>query len=98
MNWVIIVAILIIVVMFFKAHEVRHKFFALLIIVLLLFFLVTFAQVALIPGVDFDSFDGVVSAGKIYFNWLGYALGNVRFITGNAVKLDWGFNITNFTK
>lgn len=99
MNWILIIVILVLVVLFFKAHEVRHKFFAMLIIVLVLVFLVTFAKVVLQPGVDFSSLEGIVSAGGIYFDWLGHALGNVKTITGNAVKLDWTFiNATNATR
>lgn len=89
MNWILIAAVLVLVVLFFKAHEVRHKVFAMLMIVLVLFFLVTFTQVAVQPGVSFSSFEGITSAGKIYFAWLGQAFGNAKAITGDAVKMDW---------
>ncbi len=98
MNWILIVVVLGLVVLFFKAHEVRHRFFAMAIILLVLFFLVTFASVALQPGVDFKTFEGVTSAGKVYLAWLGHAFGNVKSITGNAVALDWAPNATNVTR
>lgn len=94
-SWILLGALVVLVVLLFKAKEIRHKFGSVAIIAVLIFFIFTFSQVATQDGVDFKSFDGIMSAGKIYFKWLGTVFSNLVTITGNAVKLDWGFNFTN---
>lgn len=94
-SWLLLAIVVVLVFLLFKAKEVRHKVASIVIIVLLIFFIFTFSQIATRPGVDFKSFDGILGAGKIYFQWLGHVLHNLGSLTGNAIRLDWGFNMTN---
>jgi len=74
------------------AHEFKgfkHKFTAILLIALIIFGY--FSVVAAFKGKDVDlkSSQGIKSAGKMYFIWLGSAFSNFKVITANAVKMDW---------
>lgn len=97
-NWVIIVAILIAVVVFFKMGNARQSVTNFLTVGLLLFFLLTFGYVTTVTDADFTSFDGIVEGLRFYFSWLANLGRNAWSITGNAINMDWGTNITNFTK
>lgn len=98
MNWLLISVILVLVFFLLKSKEVKHKFASVLIIVLLLFFIVSFSQVISKPGVNFSTIAGMANAGKLYFFWLKNVFYNVARLTGNAVHMDWGANLTNFSR
>ncbi|MBU3907310.1 MAG: hypothetical protein KKA64_03610 [Nanoarchaeota archaeon] len=73
----------------------RHKFFAIFLILLILFFYVTFSYTIKGKNVDLRTAPGVVNAVKIYFSWLVSASMNVKAITTNAIKMNWGGNQTS---
>lgn len=87
---VLIVGVFVLLIWFFLVfRRARHKFFSHFLLVLLIFLFITFAISIRGSDVSFKTSSGVLSAGKIYFNWLGSAFGNVKSITGYATKLDW---------
>jgi ABC-type polysaccharide/polyol phosphate export permease len=98
MNWLLIGAVLVLLFVIFKSKEIRHKFSSIFIIVIVLFLIFSFSQVVSKPGVNFSSVAGMLNACKIYFLWLKTVVGNLGQITGNAVKLDWSANLTNFSR
>lgn len=95
MNWWIIAILVILVVIVLKFKEVRHKLGFLIVLALLLFFAVTAFSVYKTHEVDLKTFDGVVTAGKIYVAWLGGVFQNFKGITGYAAKQDWKINNTS---
>lgn len=42
--------------------------------------------------IDFKSIHGWSKASNLYFAWLGSFFKNVKSITSNAIKMDWGGN------
>ncbi len=91
-SWIIIGILIVVFLLVLKARHVKHRFFALVLVLLIIF--VYFTSTSLLSGKDinFKTFEGWVSAGKIYFSWLGHALGNAKIIIGNAIKMDWASN------
>jgi hypothetical protein len=94
MNWWLIAVLVLIGFLFFKYKENRHKFGLIAIILLLLFLVLSFGQLYFSNNMDLSTFDGIVSAGKVYVAWLGGAAGNVANIGGYAIKQDWQTNTT----
>jgi hypothetical protein len=102
LSWWVITVLVVLIFIVIKFKELRHKFSFILIVALLLFVVLSFGKVYSEKKVDLNSLDGVVSAGKLYFSWLGNAFTNLKGISGYAVKQNWGIaensantNITN---
>jgi len=92
---VIVIGILIaLVYLFFKAKYVQHKLYSVIIIAFLLFFYVSGARVVSENEVNLSTFDGVVTAVRLYFGWLGHVFTNTKVIVGNAFKMNWAGNST----
>jgi len=91
---VLVFLVLLLVLLFLKAKTMQHKTYAILITVMLIFFYVTGSKIIAENNVDLKTFDGMVTAGKLYFSWLGHVLQNTKVLIGNAVKMDWRGNIT----
>ena len=85
----LVVLVIVVIYVFIEMRRARHKMFAYFLIGLILFFFVTGWYVFKDKEVNFDSFKGVMDAGKIYFSWIGGAFGNLKSITTNAIKMDW---------
>jgi hypothetical protein len=64
----------------------KHKFLAVLLIGVILFFYFSAITVFKDKQVDLKSASGIADAFKIYFSWLGSAIGNVQTFTANIVK------------
>ena len=87
---ILIISILIIAIwMFVELKRARHKMFAIFLILLILFSYISFNLVLAGKNINYGSIDGIKEAGGIYFAWLGSVFGNVKTITGNAIKMDW---------
>ena len=93
-NWLVIVVFILVLLWFFKARHMKNKVYAIAVVLMLLFFYTTFSNVINDNQIDVKSFDGVISAGKLYFSWLGNAIKNIAVIGGNVVKMDWAGNTT----
>ncbi|MEI6731917.1 MAG: hypothetical protein WCK90_04525 [archaeon] len=93
MNWGLIIVIAVVVVIIFvimKFKELRHKAGFLVVLFLLLFLGLTFANIYFKSNVDIKTFDGVMTAGKLYFSWLGQVANNIGDVTGYVINQDWG--------
>jgi len=99
--WVITILIVLIFVVI-KFKEIRHKFSFLFIVFLLLLLVFSLSFAYSQENVDLSSLDGVISAGKIYFSFLGGIFDKTRSITGYAIeeysKVTDNSTITNITK
>ncbi len=93
-NWVVIAILVFLVLLFLKAKTMQHKAYAILITIMLIFFYLTGAKIIAENNVDIKTFNGIVTAGELYFSWLGHVLQNTKVLVGNAVKMDWKGNIT----
>ena len=97
MNWWLIAIIVVGGLLLLRFKEVRHRFGLMVTLILIIFFVASVGQLYATHNLDLSSFDGIVSAGKVYFSWLGNALGNTLKVTSYVVKQDWSVNSTNFT-
>jgi amino acid permease len=93
-TWLLIAAFIFILLLVFKAKEVRHKMEFLIVALLCLFLIFSFLQIYKTHKVNLKTFNGVVTAGKLYVAWLGQMFHNLADITGYAVHRDWSFNST----
>lgn len=94
-TWIIIAALIVLILVFFKMRYLKHRFFAILIVIVIIFLYLTFTNVIVKKGVDLKSFNGVITAGKVYLSWLWQAGLNVKNVIGNAIKMDWAGNTTS---
>jgi glucan phosphoethanolaminetransferase (alkaline phosphatase superfamily) len=91
-TWILIAVALIAVIIVSKVihfRHIKHRISAILIILLVVFLYATFTAVIRSNNLDIKSVSGILSAGKVYFSWLVQAVGNIKSLTGNAIKMDW---------
>ena len=93
-GWVLVITVLVVLFLLFKFKAMRHKIGLVVSISLLVFFFVSFGQLYFTHDLDLSTFDGVLSAGKIYFSWLGSFTGNVVKVSTYAVKQNWELNVS----
>ncbi|MFH1151604.1 MAG: hypothetical protein ABIJ14_01785 [Nanoarchaeota archaeon] len=88
-----VVAILVIVIwVTIELKRLKHKVVAILLIALILFSYISATIIFRGQNIDFKTTPGVIKASKLYFYWLGSLFGNLKSITTNAIKMDWGVN------
>jgi len=85
---VLILAIWVII----EIKRLKHKLFAIGLIALILFTYVSFSVTIKNQEIDFKTASGLTKATKLYFIWLGSTFSNMRTITSNAIKMNWGVN------
>jgi hypothetical protein len=94
-NWLIIgIGILAVIVVTKVIHfrHLKHRITALFLILLLLFAYLSFSSIVRSNSIDLKTVSGVLTAGKLYFSWLGATFINIKTLTGNAINMDWGPN------
>lgn len=86
----IVIAVLVVAIwLIIEAKRMKHKVVAILLIALIIFTYISFAVVIKNNGLDLKTTSGWMSAGKLYFSWLGGIFTNVKSITSYAFKQDW---------
>lgn len=92
---VLIISVLVIAIwVVIEIKRLKHKLFAIFLIGLILFAYLSFTFSLRGQDIDIKTIPGVIEASKLYFSWLGSAFGNIKSITINAIKMDWGANKT----
>ncbi len=76
--------------LFVKFRYIKHKMSWILILAGVFFLYMTFMVSIAGHDVNLTSIEGLEESGKIYLTWMGNAFENVKTLTTNAVKLDWG--------
>jgi hypothetical protein len=85
-----IIAVLIVVaVVLIKMNHFRHKMTIIAVLVFALFLYSTVTIVHKANEFDLTTTEGVFDALKVYLGWLGNGFGNLKTLTGNAIKMDW---------
>jgi len=93
-NFIILGALVLLLLVFLRAKGTKHKIYSVLVILLLIFLYTTSSKVISEHNLNIKTFDGMISAGKFYFSWLGQAFQNSKVLVGNAIKMDWAVNST----
>ena len=86
---IVVVVFIVLAVILIKMNHFRHKMFIIVLLVFVLFLYSTVMVVNKANEFDLTSTDGFIDAFKIYLGWLGNGFGNIKTLTGNAVKMDW---------
>jgi hypothetical protein len=94
LEWIIIGVMIVIALFVLRVKHFKHRFYVIFLIILIVFFYVSVSRVVSENSLNLRTFDGLMSAGKIYFSWLVHAAGNVKTISGNVINLDWKGNLT----
>lgn len=90
---VLVISVLIIAIwIIIEVKRLKHKLFAIFLIGLILFAYLSFTFSLRGQDIDFKTVPGMIEASKIYFSWIGSAFSNMKSITSNAIKMDWGIN------
>ena len=89
---VAIVALIIIIWISIELQRFRHKLYAYFLIGAIIFLALSFSLVTNKYHLDYSSPSGVLTAGKIYFTWIGSFFHNIKALTSYAIKLKWGMN------
>ena len=88
---VAIIAVLVVAaVVLIKVNHFRHKMTIVALLVFALFLYSTAIVVNKTNELDLTTTEGVFDAVKVYLGWLGNGFGNLKTLTGNAIKMDWG--------
>jgi hypothetical protein len=97
-SWIYLLGFVIIAgLVLIKFTDVKHRIKFYLVTILLTFGILSTGYVYLTNDIQLNTFDGWLSAGKAYFNFLAAFGDNLIKISGYAVQQDWGANVTNAT-
>lgn len=89
------IAALVLAVWFlFGFKRFKHRLLAIFLIVLILFSFFSFSVAFKGEEISIKNISDLGRIAKIYFSWLGNLFGNVKTLTGQAVKMDWQGNKT----
>ena len=77
-----------------EVKRLKHKLFAIFLIGLVLFGYLSFSYTMRNNNIDLTTISGLFDASKIYLSWLAGAFDNIKFLTANAVKMDWSGNLS----
>ena len=93
---IFIIAIVVIGIwMIFGFKKIKYKLLALFLIALVLFSFFNFSSVFKGKDISINNISDFGKITKIYFSWLGNVFGNLKTISGQAVKMDWQGNNTS---
>ena len=93
-NWIILGVLIYVLFVFFKVKRFQHRVYAILIILFVIFFYTTGSKIIAENNIDIKTFDGIMKANKLYFNWLVHSFKNVKVVVGNTIKMNWAGNST----
>ena len=93
-QWAIIVILIATIFVFVKFKYIKHKLSWIIVLVLILLFYIGFLASTSGENINFSTFEGSQTGIKLYLSWLGQSFDNMKTITGQAIKLDWGANTT----
>ncbi len=92
MGWAIIALFALGIMAIINLKAFKHKIFATAIVCLILFIYLSSSYVLADKNINLATISGLEEATSVYLTWLIDAFGNVKSITTNAVKMDWGID------
>jgi hypothetical protein len=98
-GWIVLVLVFLGIFIFLKLSPGMRfgRTWTLVVGLLIGFFVITLGYVLSRPDVsaNLSSFDGVMSALKIYVTWIGTIFNKATTISGNVINTDWTSNLTS---
>jgi len=91
---IVLLVLVISIYIIIEIKRLKHKLFAIFLIALILFGYFSFTYSTRGQDIDFKTIPGMIEASKLYFLWISSAFGNIKLITTNVIKMDWGINET----
>jgi hypothetical protein len=80
-----------------RAKHMKHKLMLIMAIFVVIILGIGYFAAVAGKGIDFNTVDGMTTAGKLYVGWLANSFNNMGVLTGNAVALDWRNTDANIT-
>lgn len=104
--WLIIAAILVVIlIIMFRTMNgvyllslIKKNFFWLFAVAFLIFVAYSATTIYLTYDLDFTTFEGLTSIGKIFFLWLKNLFVNLADVTGYATEHNWIPDASNVTQ
>ena len=93
-QWIVIGAVIFVIFVFVKFRYIKHKLTWIFILLIILLLYIGFLTSMVGHNIDLKTYSGGQTAIKLYLVWLGNSFNNMKTLTGEAVKLDWGTNTT----
>jgi len=90
----VILVLVFAIFLFVKLKYIKHKITWIVVLFLMLIFYLGFLASISGQELDLNTLQGSETAIKLYFGWMGQSFDNVKSLTGQATKLDWGTNAT----
>ena len=91
-TFLIVIVMVVAIWILIELKRFKHKLFAVFVIVLILGTYLGFMTALKGQDVDLTTFEGIKTAGQLYYSWLGTVFTNIKSITANAIKMDWKGN------
>ena len=95
--WFVVAFIVVAVLVIIKLANEKQAIAVKIMVIAFVFLVISASFVVIRNNLDVKSFDGIVTAGKVYFSWLGTVAKNVVQVSGYAVHQNWGVNVSNST-
>jgi len=93
----VIIFVLVAIALIYFVVQVRHMHSRLKITLIIMFVLFLYLSASIViskNNIEVKSLNGMITAGKAYFHWIGNVIDNTKTIVGNAVKMDWSVSST----
>jgi hypothetical protein len=90
----VIVGLIAAIWLLFGFKRMKHKLFAIILIAIVLFVFFSFNFAFNGKEISINSVSDLGKTFRVYFSWFGNIFGNLKTITGQAVKMDWYGNKT----
>jgi hypothetical protein len=84
--------------MFIRFDHAKHKFVWVAIIFVAVILIVGFFLSVSGKKIDYNSPEGLKTAGGLYLSWFANSFNNVKTLTGDAIKMDWTGNSSSSIK
>ncbi len=92
--WGIVILLILVIFFFVKLRYIKHKLLWILILITILILYIGFMISTSGKDINLKTFEGTSAAIRLYLTWLGQSFDNLKILTGQATKLDWGANST----
>lgn len=89
MSGLVIGILIIVAILAIKIDHIKHRFFIIILVLLALFLYTSMTMVSKQNNLDFSTSDGFFAASKVYMGWLANGFGNLKTLTGKAIRMDW---------